>query len=154
MLCPNINHPDYKTMSKAVGPAKAHQLYAADGGQFIDKTPDGKPCELFKTLVSRYGMDEAIRLKGMALSSKKLTIDPNEITYTNEDGIPCAEMGMRGDKFTKGSQWEVVKDLKGYPSHANGGVDIKLGSDGFSFSRNGSEIKAAHGLVLPKINSL
>lgn len=59
-----------------------------------------------------------------------------------------AKDGLR-TKFTKNSQWEIVKDLKGYPSHSQGGVDIKLGKDGFSFKGKGGDIKAAHGLVLP-----
>lgn len=46
---------------------------------------------------------------------------------------------------------DYLSTIKGYPSHAQGGVDIKLGKDGFSFARNGVEIKVAHGLVLPKI---
>lgn len=79
-------------------------------------------------------------------------INESEITYTDEDGNPCAKDGMRSSTFTKGSKWEVVKDLKGYPSHAQGGVDIKLGKDGFSFARANSQIKAAYGLLLPKIN--
>ena len=79
------------------------------------------------------------------------TIDESEITYTDEEGNPCAKMGGRTSTFTKGSKWEIVKDLKGYPSHAQGGVDIKLGKDGFSFVRGEGVIKAAHGLVLPKI---
>ena len=54
--------------------------------------------------------------------------------------------------FTPGSQLEIVKDLKG-PSHAQGGVDIKLGKNGFSFARNGGEIKAAFGLVLPAVKA-
>ncbi len=61
-----------------------------------------------------------------------------------------AEDGIR-TKFTKGSQWEIVKDLKGYPSHSQGGVDIKLGKNGFSFTRDNGIIEAKHGLVLPKI---
>ena len=75
----------------------------------------------------------------------------NEVTYTDEENKPCAKDGIRSSKFTKGSQWEIVKDLKGYPSHAQGGVDIKLGKDGFSFTGKDGEIKAANGLVLPKI---
>jgi len=62
-------------------------------------------------------------------------------------------MGGRSSKFTNGSQWEIVKDLKGYPSHAQDGVDIKLGKDGFSFKGKGGDIKAAHGLVLPAIKA-
>lgn len=79
-------------------------------------------------------------------------INESEITYTDENGNPCAKDGMRSSTFTKGSEWEVVKDLKGYPSHAQGGVDIKLGKDGFSFAIANSQIKAAYGLLLPKIN--
>ena len=73
------------------------------------------------------------------------------LIYTNEDDVICAMAGAREHSFTRGSRWEIVKDLKGYPSHAQGGVDIKLGKDGFSFSKGEGEVKAAHGLVLPKI---
>ena len=79
------------------------------------------------------------------------TIKESEITYTDEEGNPCAKMGGRSSKFTKGSKWEIVKDLKGYPSHAQGGVDIKLGKNGFSFTRDNGVIEAKHGLILPKI---
>ena len=58
--------------------------------------------------------------------------------------------GLRS-KFSVGRKWELVKDLKGYPSHAKGGVDITLGSDGFSFARGSGNIRAAHGLVLPSM---
>ena len=61
-----------------------------------------------------------------------------------------AEKGLQAN-FTKGSKWEIVKDLKGYPSHSQGGVDIKLGKNGFSFTKDNSVIEAKHGLVLPKI---
>ena len=79
------------------------------------------------------------------------TIDENEITYTDEEGNLCAKMGGRSSKFTKGSKWEIVKDLKGYPSHSQGGVDIKLGKNGFSFTRDNGIIEAKYGLMLPKI---
>jgi len=80
------------------------------------------------------------------------------ITQLEKEGsleIDCkgklkAEKGLV-TSFTKNSKWEIVKDLKGYPSHAQGGVDIKLGKDGFSFTRGSDQIMAAHGLVLPKI---
>ena len=90
-------------------------------------------------------------LTGNISENEVNTIIENEVTYTDEEGNPCAKDGMRRSKFTKGSQWEIVKDLKGYPSHAQGGVDIKLGKDGFSFTGKDGEIKAANGLVLPKI---
>lgn len=74
----------------------------------------------------------------------------NKIEKDCSDGNLKAKDGIRG-KFTKGSKWEIIKDLKGYPSHTQGGVDIKLGKDGFSFTRNNGVIEAKHGLVLPKI---
>lgn len=90
-------------------------------------------------------------LTGNISENEISNIIENEVTYTDEENKPCAKDGIRSSKFTKGSQWEIVKDLKGYPSHAQGGVDIKLGKDGFSFTGKDGEIKAANGLVLPKI---
>ena len=78
-------------------------------------------------------------------------INESEITYTDEEGNLCAKMGGRSSKFTKGSKWEIVKDLKGYPSHSQGGVDVKIGKNGFSFTRDNGIIEAKYGLVLPKI---
>ena len=74
-----------------------------------------------------------------------------EIEYRDEEGKPCAKIGGKNSNFTKGSQWEIVKDLKGYPSHTQGGVNITLGKNGFSFKRKDGNIKAAYGLILPKI---
>lgn len=72
----------------------------------------------------------------------------NEIEKDCSGGKLKAKDGIRG-KFTKGSQWEIVKDLKGYPSHSQGGVDVKIGKNGFSFTRDNSVIEAKNGLVLP-----
>jgi len=74
----------------------------------------------------------------------------NKIEKDCSGGNLKAKDGIRG-KFTKGSQWEIVKDLKGYPSHSQGGVDVKIGKNGFSFTRDNGIIEAKHGLVLPKI---
>jgi len=71
--------------------------------------------------------------------------------YLNNDGKMCsikAAKGLKLNNFTTGSRWEVVKDLSGYPSHAQGGVDIKLDKNGVLFARSGKYIKAANGLVL------
>jgi hypothetical protein len=91
------------------------------------------------------------------VSSQQSTNDITEmlkasdsIVYTNEEGQPCAAKGMT-NKIQKGGKWKVEKDLSGYPSHSRGGIDIKIGKDGFSFARGEGVIKAAHGLVLPKI---
>lgn len=55
---------------------------------------------------------------------------------------------MKKQKFTRGGNWEMVKDLKGYPSHEKGGVDISITPNGIMFSKNNSKIKAEYGLVL------
>lgn len=84
------------------------------------------------------------------------SINEDEVTEEQEDGTPCgssikkAEKGARGN-FSAGGKWELVKDLKGYPSHAKGGVDVTLGESGSSFKGKKGDIKASHGLVLSKI---
>lgn len=50
--------------------------------------------------------------------------------------------------FSTGGQWKIVKDLKGYPTHEKGGVDLFIGKDGVSMSRGSSKIKAEDGLVI------
>lgn len=52
----------------------------------------------------------------------------------------------------EGKQSEVdnyLSTIKGYPSHAQGGVDIKIGKNGFGFTGDNGVIEAKHGLVLP-----
>jgi hypothetical protein len=88
---------------------------------------------------------------------KTFLLASGTVEYLDEKQYPCkpvnlAKDGARGAKFTKNSEWEVVKDLKGYPSHAKGGVDIQFTENGFSFKNNkGVDIKAEDGLVLPSV---
>lgn len=88
--------------------------------------------------------------KEMADQVQKL-IETGEITYTDDNGKPCAVAGGRMGAFTRGGKWTVVKDLKGYPSHAKGGVDLQITPKGVMFKNNvGKEIHAKHGLVICK----
>lgn len=50
--------------------------------------------------------------------------------------------------FTKGGKWEVVKDLKNFPTHEGGGVDLVIGGDGVRVRGGESEFHAANGLVM------
>ena len=50
--------------------------------------------------------------------------------------------------FTKGGKWQVAKDLKGFPTHEWGGVDLVIGSDGVRVRNGDSEFHAANGLVM------
>lgn len=123
-------------------------LMAADK---LDAKKDASLISKLKALWKQISDFVKSLLTGNISENEINNIIENEVTYTDEENKPCAKDGIRSSKFTKGSQWEIVKDLKGYPSHAQGGVDIKLGKDGFSFTGKDGEIKAANGLVLPKI---
>ncbi|HOC41048.1 MAG TPA: hypothetical protein PKK38_06650, partial [Bacteroidales bacterium] len=57
------------------------------------------------------------------------------ITYTDDEGNICAEEGLVINTNTDinanidlGSEWEIVKDLKNYPSHEEGGIDLNIKS--------------------------
>lgn len=79
------------------------------------------------------------------------------ITQLEKDGlleIDCkgklkAEKGL-ATSFTKGSKWKVIKDLKGYPTHKEGGVDLTIGKDGVIIKNGNTQFTAKHGLVIPK----
>jgi hypothetical protein len=79
------------------------------------------------------------------------------ITQLEKDGlleIDCkgklkAEKGL-STSFTKGGKWKLVKDLKDYPTHKEGGVDLTIGKNGVSIKNSNTEFTAKHGLVIPK----
>jgi hypothetical protein len=76
-------------------------------------------------------------------------IASGEIEIIDEDsGRPCAANGMSTANFTPDSKWRVIKDLKGHPSHARGGVNVSITDNGVSLSKNGSNIQAKYGLVI------
>ena len=61
------------------------------------------------------------------------TINESDITYTDEEGNPCAKMGLTNT--AKGTDWKIVKDFKGKPKHSNGGVDITISDKGVTMRR-------------------
>ena len=73
-------------------------------------------------------------------------INESEITYTDEEGNPCAKMGLTN--ATKGTGWKIVKDFKGQPKHSQGGVDITISDKGVTMRRGGKDIKAKYGLLI------
>ena len=60
-----------------------------------------------------------------------------------------AEKGLQTN-FIKGGKWRVIKDLKGYPTHKEGGVDLTISKDGVSIKNGNTQFIAKHGLVIPK----
>ena len=60
-----------------------------------------------------------------------------------------AEKGL-ATSFVKGGKWKVIKDLKGYPTHKEGGVDLTIGKGGVSIKIGNTQFTAKYGLVIPK----
>jgi hypothetical protein len=79
------------------------------------------------------------------------TINESEITYTDDEGNPCAVNGLKGSKFKKGGKWEIIKEFKG-KSHAQGGIDIEIGKGGIKMSNKQGKFEAKYGLIIPKNN--
>lgn len=50
--------------------------------------------------------------------------------------------------FTPGGTWSIVEDLKGFPTHADGGVIVNIDSDGVNIAKGSSKIYAKNGLVI------
>jgi hypothetical protein len=66
------------------------------------------------------------------------------VKFTDETGTECAKAGMASAKFTAGSKWSLVKDLKNMPTHEQGGVNLTFGDGGFMVGK----VKAEKGLVI------
>ena len=66
------------------------------------------------------------------------------ITYTDETGTECAKAGMVSAKFTPGSKWTMIDDLKNMPTHEQGGVDLIFKDGGFMVGK----VKAEKGLII------
>ena len=58
-----------------------------------------------------------------------------------------AEKGLQTN-FTKGGEWKIIKDLKGYPKHSQGGVDLSFEGNKVNFTRKDGKIHAKYGLVI------
>ena len=72
------------------------------------------------------------------------------LEYVDEQtGEPCIKHGIRGNSFKRGSEWEIVKDLKGYKTHEQGGVDLTIGSDGIKIKNGKTDYYAKNGLLMP-----
>jgi hypothetical protein len=75
-------------------------------------------------------------------------IKSGKIEYKDDvTGKPCLRYGGRGNSFNRGSEWEIVKDLKGYKPHEQGGVDLKIGKDGVNVFSGKSSFYAKDGLL-------
>jgi hypothetical protein len=118
---------------------------AVDKGDYFEVLLGSKQdIEGFKDFVENNNQSEQ---DNTDIVSQKIAF--GEIEIIDEDsGRPCAANGMSTANFTPGSKWRVIKDLKGHPSHARGGVNVSITDNGVSLSKNGSNIQAKYGLVI------
>ena len=74
--------------------------------------------------------------------------------YLSDMGsTPVAKRGLNMD-FTPGGSWSLEKDLKGYPTHAQEGVDLRFDDTGIQFHNGTHHVKASCGLCLPSLNKM
>jgi hypothetical protein len=88
-------------------------------------------------------IDLALHKEGVAELIKEGKIEyVDEVTKQS-----CLRYGGRGNSFNRGSQWEIVKDLKGYKPHEKGGVDLSIGKNGVEVINGKSKFYAKNGLL-------
>ena len=80
----------------------------------------------------------------------------NQLEQENKIDKDCNGVGkLKAEKglatsFVKGGKWKVIKDLKGYPTHKEGGVDLTIGKNGVIIKNGNTQFTAKYGLVIPK----
>lgn len=153
--CININHPEFK---KLVEESKMNPLILKSKVGVWQEKNDTYD---FPTLEELLNDNQTANIKEgvqkLFESNPELAnavyealgfnvIKESEITYTDEDGKPCAKMGLTNT--TKGTGWKIVKDFQGKPKHSQGGVDITISDKGVSMRRGGKDIEAKFGLLI------
>lgn len=103
----------------------------------VEETIKSLPKEVFAEI------DLALHKEGVAELIKEGKIEyVDDVTKQS-----CLRYGGRGNTFNRGSQWEIVKDLKGYKSHEKGGVDLSIGKNGVEVRNGESKFYAKNGLL-------
>lgn len=97
MKCPNVNHPEYKKMSEAVGPERAHQFFAMNNGNYLSQNKDGSSSETYNYLQGRFDTDTAIRLMSLVADVNNPSI--NDIVKRANPAILKAQMSTRTQNF-------------------------------------------------------
>jgi len=149
--CINIKSKEYKALLAITGLTPLELYSKVSRWQEANNTDEFPSPALLGVSTSVDATVEALFLidpNYAELIMSALNFPTSEVTYTDENNDPCAAQGLRSD-FTHGSQWEIVDDLTGYPSHSRGGVDVMINNNGVQLSSNNSNIKAKYGLILP-----
>lgn len=95
-------------------------------------------------------LTEPLKKEIKGLTTIENLMSEGVLEYVDEQtGEPCMKHGIRGNSFKRGSEWEIVKDLKGYKTHEQGGVDLTIGSDGIKIKNGKTDYYAKNGLLMP-----
>ena len=116
MKCPNINSPEYKAMSKAIGHDIAHSVFNKNNGHFLDHTPDGNPSELFASLERDYGTHEAIRIKSLGYGTNFNGTEPTmqSLIRQADPVLQRTQMNVRSQAFLQYTLEKVQKAFSGF----------------------------------------
>lgn len=145
MACVNVNLPEFKQLTTETGISPA--LLAG----YVSTWQTKNNTEEFPTLAQLFPQNKDTKVssvfKGLQSDRSPGKLAELGITYTDENGLPCAKNGL-SSSFSPGGSWEVIERFEG-PSHSQGGIDIKIGSGGIKMSNKGGEVKAQFGLLIP-----
>jgi hypothetical protein len=130
MVCPNKNTPDWKKLVEALGETGAFRVFIESGSTIPNAEEYLKLNSISPSITSniKKGVQELFdsnpELANQVYSALGFdTINESEITYTDEEGNPCAVEGI-STLFEKGGKWEITTDFKNAPTHKSGGKDI------------------------------
>ncbi len=145
MACVNVNLPEFKALASKTMIAPTLLAAYVSTWQSKNKTDE------FPTIAELFPQhkDTKVAFKGIQSTQDRSPGRLAElgITFTDENGLPCAKHGL-STSFSPGGSWEVIERFDG-PSHSQGGIDIEIGSEGIKMSNKGSQVKAQFGLLIP-----
>lgn len=170
IFCPNKNSKEFQDLASSVGENRAYFLWNKYKGE-VPKSIYSNIKEGVKDIfeqnpeLAKIGSKEQYSqyLESLNKPNTNPILQGNQanieeiITQLEKEGlleIDCkgklkAEKGL-ATSFVKGGKWKVIKDLKGYPTHKEGGVDLTIGKDGVNIKNGNTQFTAKHGLVIPK----
>lgn len=134
---------------------KAKNKYFGNGinteNQFLQLLNKGNNWVTFfiKSIIQDSAKQTITKVQESDVEAKVKELEKNGLLEIDCKGKIKAEKGLQTN-FTKGGKWKLIKDLKGYPTHKEGGVDLTIGKNGVSIKNGNTEFTAKHGLVIPK----
>jgi hypothetical protein len=115
-------------------------LYMKDKGEYYSHA------DALRDIINDKGNQSSIEED---LHLNELEKQGKELIEKCKGSAPIAKKGMRTG-LSKGHRWSIVKDLKGLPTHEQGGVDLSITNGKVHFTNGKSSIHAKHGMRIPK----